>query len=111
MKKFIIISAVFVILGCVAARQQSVPSQSDVDRVASKFPGYSLDELNKGKSLFEKYCGLCHGLKAPASQTEAEWNKIVPQMSGKVNKKENNVLDAKAQEAILRYVITMGSSK
>jgi hypothetical protein len=109
MRKVVIFAAV-VLAGCASAKLIT-PSQADVDRVSSKFPDYSLTELNNGKTLFEKHCGICHGLKDPTSRTEAQWTKIVPQMSIKVNRKEGNVLDANAEKSILRYLITMGSTK
>jgi hypothetical protein len=108
MKSLIIIAA-FLFLGSFTSKQ-IIPTQSDVDRVSSKFPGYTLTELINGNTLFDKHCGICHGLKDPTSKSEAQWVKIVPVMSNKVNKKEGNVLDEKAQESILRYVITMSTA-
>lgn len=87
-----------------------VPDQSDVDRMQGKFPGYTLDDLNKGKSLYEGYCAICHELKKPTSESEEEWRRIVPPMVKKANNKTNNAIDAKGEEQILRYVITMGPS-
>ena len=87
------------------------PSQSDVDRVSAKYPGYTLAELNDGKSLFEQTCNKCHRLKNPSSRNEDKWKKIVPKMIAKLNKKEGEeVIDDKQQESILRYLITMSSA-
>jgi cytochrome c5 len=89
---------------------EMLPSQADVDRVATKFPGYTLDELNEGKKMFEANCALCHKLKNPSSEPESEWRTIVPRMVVKVNKKMGTTaVDASGEEKILRYVITMGS--
>ena len=88
-----------------------VPVQSDVDRVSAKYPGYSLTELNADKALYESTCSRCHRLKNPRSRSEVKWNKIVPKMISRLNKKEGKeVIDAKQQEAILRYLVTMGPS-
>jgi cytochrome c5 len=87
------------------------PSQPDVDRVSGKYPGYTLSELNEGKSLFEHTCNRCHRLKNPASRNEDKWKKIVPTMIGKMNRKERRqVIDDKQQEVILRYLITMNAA-
>jgi len=110
MKKTIVILATLALASCFSAKLIT-PSQSDVDRVLSKYPDYSLADLNNGKSLFEKHCGICHGLKDPSSRTEIQWNSIVPKMTKKVNNKEGNVLDANAEKAILRYLITMSTAK
>ena len=85
------------------------PTQSNVDKVSGKYPGYSLAELNADKALYESTCSRCHRLKNPTSRSEAKWDKIVPKMIGKLNKKEGKeVIDAKQQDSILRYLVTMG---
>jgi hypothetical protein len=85
------------------------PAQSDVDRVSGKYPGYSLAELNADKALYQSTCSRCHGLKNPRSRSEEKWNEIVPVMIGRLTKKEGKeVIDAKQQAAILRYLVTMG---
>jgi cytochrome c5 len=87
------------------------PAQPDVDRVSGKYPGYSLAELNTDKALYESTCSRCHRLKSPTSRSEAKWDKIVPKMIARLNKKEGKeVIDAKQQESILRYLVTMGPS-
>lgn len=110
MKKQLLISALSSLLltACISAKLLT-PSQSDVDRVASKYPGYTLTELAHGKSLYEQNCGTCHGLKNPASRSEEKWKKVVPEMVTKVNRKKS-VLSEKDQEEILKYVVTMGSA-
>ena len=113
MKKLIILVAIIIVAGCISKKtttsavDKNNPTQADVDRVKLKYPDYTLSELHNGKTLYEKHCGTCHSLKKPASEPEQEWNKIVPKMVVKVNKKEGNVLDTKAEESILRYVVTM----
>ena len=92
--------------------QLAVPAQSDVDRMSTKYPGYTLAELNGGKTLFQHTCNRCHKLKNPMSRNEKKWDKIVPKMIGKLNKKEGRVvIDEKQQDSILRYIITMNSAK
>lgn len=85
----------------------TMPNQSDIDRVQGKFPGYTLNELNEGRKLYQSNCALCHDLKKPTSESEEAWRKIVPPMVQKANKKNGNALDATGEEKILRYVVTM----
>lgn len=87
---------------------QSGLSQADVNRVKSQFPDYSLTELQKGKQLYEANCGTCHNLKSPTSESEAAWKGIVPPMVKKANKKNGVTLTEQDEQAILRYVLTMG---
>jgi len=105
-RKYLVVLASVILAGCFAAKK-SIPSQADADRGAAKFPGYTLAELNEGKTLYENNCGTCHSLKKPSSESEAEWRRIVPAMVKKVNKNKV-VLDAHSEELILRYVVTMG---
>ncbi|HEX4850777.1 MAG TPA: hypothetical protein VFV08_08230 [Puia sp.] len=105
-----------VVLLCIAlfaacSVKLATPQQTDIDRVATKYPGYSLADLNEGKSLFESTCNRCHRLKNPTSRNEAKWNEIVPKMIGKLNKKEGKVvIDDKQQESIRKYLVTMSSA-
>lgn len=104
-RKYLVVLASVVLAGCFAAKK-SIPTQADADRGAAKFPGYSLAELNEGKTLYETNCGTCHGLKKPTSEPESEWRRIVPIMVKKVNK-DKLVLNARSEDLILRYVVTM----
>ena len=108
MQKNTLLLFTILLTGCFSAKLIT-PSQNDVERVQVKFPNYTLSDLNHGKALFEQNCGKCHGLKNPASRSEEQWKQIVPRMSKKVNRK-TEILDAKAQEDILRYLITMSTA-
>lgn len=115
MKKAIYISILLIAASCATGSKAvettvSGPTQADVDRVQTKFPGYTLVELNEGKKLYENNCNLCHGLKKLTSETEEGWRKIVPPMVKKANNKNGGILDAVAEEKILKYVITMSGN-
>lgn len=109
MKRTIIILSAICLASCSA--KLYAPSQADVDRGSSKFPGLTADELKHGKALFEQKCTVCHGNKNPTSWTEAQWRKIVPAMSEKGNKSGKTQISPADQDAILKYVITMSSGK
>ena len=86
----------------------SLPTQADVDRVKEKYSGYTLAEMNEGRKLYQNNCNLCHGLKKANSESEAEWEKIVPPMVAKVNEKTGTTtLDAADEQKILRYLVAM----
>lgn len=106
MKKLAIIGTSFFIAAC--ASKFTEPTEADITRVKSKYPDYTVEQLQKGKSLYVQHCGSCHGLYKPSSKTEAEWTKIVPWMSNKVNKHQPNTLSTTDQDLILKYVVTMG---
>ena len=78
----------------------------DVDRVADKFPNYTLSQLNEGKALYESNCGKCHPLKNPNKYSEQRLRGVVPKMVEKVNK-NGMVLNEEEASLILKYTITM----
>ena len=104
MKRFKILGLLF-LFSCFSARL-ATPLQSDVDRVADKFPAYTLSQLNQGKALYEGNCGKCHPLKNPGKYSEQHLKAVVPKMVEKVNNK-GKVLDEEKASLILKYVITM----
>jgi mono/diheme cytochrome c family protein len=106
MKRITIAACVLLLSAC--ATKLIEPTEADISRVKTKYPEYTVEQLQKGKSLYVQHCGNCHGLYKPSSQSEAEWTKIVPWMSNKVNKQQPNTLSTNDQELILKYVITMG---
>ncbi|HSD15594.1 MAG TPA: hypothetical protein VLB74_13160 [Flavobacterium sp.] len=110
MKKIILtLAAALIIVSC--AVKLVTPTQTDVDRMQAKYPGYTLDELNQGKSMYEQHCAECHKLKNPTKFSEEELQKVVPMMVKKVNKKHPNTLDDNAKDLILKYAITMNGHK
>lgn len=102
MKKNLLIIAIAITAVACASKKAIVLTQTDADRASSKFSGATLASLTEGKTLYENNCGTCHGLKNPGNYGEAEWRKIVPPMAVKAN------VDAKKEELILQYVVTMG---
>lgn len=87
------------------------PTQSDVERGVQKYSNLTLADLNQGKAIYERECGLCHGLKNPTSQSEEKWKKIVPKMVVKTNNKKGKIaIDEKSEEILLQYLITMSSA-
>lgn len=108
-KHFIFFSSILLMAACVSTKVLT-PTQADADRLKTKYPNLTLADLNEGKALYEKHCQSCHKLYRPNSRNEQKWNEIVPPMVKKVNRK-GEVLDNRAQELILKYVVTMHDAK
>lgn len=102
MKTTILFCLIIVLAACASKKSVVALSQTDADRAATEFPGATLASLNEGKMHFEANCNKCHGLKKPASRTEAEWREIMPRMAKKAK------IDANIENLILQYVVTMG---
>jgi len=90
----------------------SIPVQADVDRGTAKFPGLTIEDLYKGKLIYEQACVKCHAMKNPTSRSEDKWRKIVPKMVLKANKKAGKeLIDSNNREVLLKYLVTMSSLK
>lgn len=109
MKKIFIILAFITLTACGSVKLLS-PSQADADRVSTKYPNLMVSELKQGKVLYEQNCNACHGLKKPESRDEEKWNKVVPRMVQKVNKKAGKEeINDQDQQLLLKYLITMST--
>jgi nitrate/TMAO reductase-like tetraheme cytochrome c subunit len=102
MKKTLAILSCTFLFACAA--KNLIPTENDAQRVAAKFPGISLSDLNQGKVLFENNCGNCHGLSKSYHESESEIRKIMPEMAQK------SEISSKDEDLILKYLITMNSA-
>jgi cytochrome c5 len=109
MKKISIVLLLATLTACTATKLLT-PAQTDADRGAQKFKGYTLTDLNQGKTLFETKCTVCHSAKNPASRNEDKWREIVPKMAAKSKDRGKGEIDAQSQELIIKYLVTMGSA-
>lgn len=105
MKKLIIPALLLGLVACGTSKVATL-SQTDVERGAQKFPGLTLSALNQGKTDSETYCAKCHAYKKPQGRTEEQWRGIIPRMA----KKNNSGIDAKTEQSILAYYVTMAKA-
>lgn len=57
------------------------PRQADVVRIADRFPGTTLAELEQGRSVYLSRCTSCHAPVAPESIPVERWPHEVSEMS------------------------------
>jgi len=107
MKKAFIVFALFV-ASC--SPKIMTLTQADADRGATKFPGITVEELKRGKAVYDEKCTMCHGAKKASAFTEDQWRKIVPGMAKKANKDGTEHISSADQDVILKYVITMSKT-
>ena len=89
-----------------------VPTKQDVDRISNQYPGVTLADLMDGKNTYQQNCSACHAFKKLNSKTEEQWNKIVPVMVNKANRKAGKeLIDGKQKETLLKYIITMRTAQ
>lgn len=112
MKKIIFKGLIIVIFASCATYKLAEPTQADVERGQAKFPDITLQEIQKGKKLYENNCSLCHKLYNPNSLNEEKWKNILPPMVKKVNKKTGQTtLTPQDEEKILKYILVMREKK
>ncbi|NQV52611.1 MAG: hypothetical protein HQ500_05475 [Flavobacteriales bacterium] len=104
MKYCILFSICLIFTACSA--KLLVPTQADSERGSSRYDGLTLAELQYGKTTYQSYCDRCHPLKNPEKFTAMEWEKIVPVMVARVNKKESK-MNEKDHDQVLKYLTTM----
>jgi len=108
MKHLIVLFVAAIIFSC--SSSTTIPTQTNTNKATNNSD--STEALLEGKKLYEANCGTCHKLYKPTSQSEEGWKHEVPEMSIKVNRKAGTeVLDAKKQEMILKYLITASNQK
>jgi hypothetical protein len=88
MKKnlFGLLSFIFLLIFCNACNKDNlsldnlyVPSASDVTTNAT------LEDLQKGRSLYINSCGACHNIPSPDSYSVNDWHSILSSMVPKTN--------------------------
>ncbi|MEY2923795.1 MAG: hypothetical protein RLZZ337_335 [Bacteroidota bacterium] len=105
---FVIVICSIALVGCFANKVVVENSSADiVAKAQEKFPGYTVEQFEIGKQLYETKCNLCHGLKVPKNYSDDEWAKLVPRMAKKANDKKNTGLTEEDQMLIYNYVIAM----
>jgi hypothetical protein len=80
------------------------PTLQDVDQAKQKWTDVTLDQLNKGYSLYVAKCGSCHFLYKPTKFTEREWLEMFPKMKIKAK------IDDEQIDLIMKYIITKCNS-
>jgi cytochrome c5 len=108
MKKNIIILffSVLTIAACSTSKRSSTTDAAK-NKSANKEASEESAALVRGKSIYEQYCGLCHGLKKTDNYNATQWATIVPKMVEKTNKKTGKTAIADAEQQILmKYLLS-----
>ena len=88
------------LLGVVAcgASVTPVPVQADLARIENRYPGTTLAELEKGRSVYLSRCTSCHAPVAPGSIPAERWPREVSEMSERARLGEDESL-------VVRYLV------
>ena len=66
---------------CAAALRH--PTEADALAVASRYPGTTAADLERGRSLYVRRCAGCHTVPLPSVHTPAEWPEVIGEMAGR----------------------------
>lgn len=69
-----------VLVGC-STNRFPVASEADAARMATRFPGATAVDLNRGRELLLRSCGTCHQTPMPHQRIAAEWPPVVAEMA------------------------------
>ncbi len=103
--KLKILLVLAIIVTACSSSKLLTPTQADADRMTDKYPDITLAQLTEGKSLYQSKCTACHPAKNPTKWTPQEWDKIVPGMVNKANKKQEKISESE-KDLIMKYVQT-----
>lgn len=107
MKKLTILVAIALLVACSPKVTKPVQT-SEAEKPKVQFTDDQMAELNKGKLIYDQYCGLCHAAKKVDSRSAEAWKSVVPRMVVKVNKKTGTESIGQTDEQVmLKYLTTM----
>lgn len=66
---------------CAAALRH--PTETDARAVASRYPGTTAADLERGRTLYVRRCAGCHAVPLPTVHTPAEWPEVIGEMAAR----------------------------
>jgi len=86
---------------CAAALRH--PTPEDVTLLAPKWPGTTLADLQRGRSLYVRRCSGCHNLVLPAAHSPGAWPERVDRMADKARLRPGE------REDVVRFLVAVAS--
>ena len=92
-------------LGVTAACAASLrhPSPQDAVLLAPRWPGTTLEDLERGRSLYVRRCSGCHTLVLPGTHPPGEWPKLVDDMAAKARLRPGE------RDDVVRFLVAVAS--
>ncbi len=88
---------------CAAALRHATPD--DVTLVAPRWPGTTVDDLERGRRFYVRRCSGCHTLILPAAHAPDEWPALVDAMAEKARLKPGE------REDVVRFLVAVSSDE
>lgn len=91
------------VLACAAALRHATPE--DVVFIAPRWPGTTLEDLRRGRSLYVRRCSSCHTLVLPRSHAPEDWPRQVDRMAARAR------LGPGEQEDVVRFLVAVAQDQ
>jgi hypothetical protein len=88
-------------VACTAALRH--PSPEDAVRLAPRWPGTALEDLERGRRLYVRRCSGCHNLVLPKAHPPEEWPRLVDEMAVKAR------LGPGERDDVVRFLVAVAS--
>ncbi len=82
-----------------APSASNAPTEAQLTAAKTKFPAATMDELQKGHSIYYGACTRCHGAEPITKYDEKQWVGILDEMAGKAQ------LSAAEKDATWKYIM------
>lgn len=90
-------------VACTAALRHATPQ--DVVLLAPRWPGTTLEDLQRGRSLYVRRCAGCHMLVLPGSHAPEDWPGLVDAMASK------GPLGPEERDDVVRFLVAVASDQ
>jgi hypothetical protein len=87
--------------GCAAALRH--PSPRDAELLAPRWPGTTVEDLERGRALYVRRCSSCHTLVLPEAHPPAKWPGLVDAMAKKAR------LGPGERDDVVRFLVAVAS--
>jgi hypothetical protein len=87
--------------GCAAALRQATPD--DALRLAPRWPGTTVADLERGRRLYVRRCSGCHNLVLPRAFPAERWPGLVDDMAQKAR------LGPGDRDDVVRFLVAVAS--
>ena len=96
-----LVAAVLIAGGCAAALRQATPE--DATFLAPRWPGTTLEDLQRGRSLYVRRCSGCHNVYLPRAFPPEKWPGLVDEMAVKAR------LGPGERDDMVRFLVAVAS--
>jgi cytochrome c5 len=88
-------------VACAASLRHPLPQ--DATFLAPRWPGTTIEDLDRGRSLYVRRCSGCHNLILPGAHQPEDWPRLVDDMSEKARLRPGE------RDDVVRFLVALAS--